>query len=90
MREEDAEPDEIAIVTEGLKTEVEVQGDDIKSPSTPGGHPIPKTVVEESSGNSEEQSHPEKKYTADTPADLVVKPSEQGQEEESAGTGTQA
>lgn len=89
MREEDATPDEIAIVTEGLKGESEVQKDDIKSPSTPGGHPIPKTVVEESFGNSEEQSHPEKKYKADTPADLVLKPSEE-QGEEAAGTGTKA
>lgn len=77
MREEDAEPDEIAIVTEGLKSESETQEDDIKSPSTPGGHPIPKTVVEESSGNSEEQSRPEIKYKADAPADLVIKPSEE-------------
>lgn len=91
MREEDAEPDEIAIVTEGLKGEAEeAQGDDIRSPSTPGGHPIPKTVVEESSGNSEEQSHPEKKYKADTPADLVVKPSGEEEEKEAAGTGTKA
>lgn len=89
LREEDAEPDEIAIVTEGLKLDTNVRGDDSKSPSTPGGHPIPMTVVEESSGNSEEQSHPEKKYKADTPADLVVKPSEE-QGEEAAGTGTKA
>lgn len=91
MREEDAEPDEIAIVTEGLKLDTNVQGGgDIMSPSTPGGHPIPKTVVEESSGNSEEQSHPEKKYKADTPADLVIKPPPEPQGEEAAGTGTKA
>lgn len=89
LREEDAEPDEIAIVPEGLKLDTNVRGDDGKSPSTPGGHPIPMTVVEESSGNSEEQSHPEKKYKADTPADLVVKPFEE-QGEEAAGTGTKA
>lgn len=87
MREGDAEPDEIAIVPEEEKAaDGEEQGaEDIKSPSTPGGHPIPKTVVEESTGNSEAQSHPETKHKADTPADLVVKPSE-----EQDGTGTRA
>lgn len=92
MREEDAEPDEIAVVAAGgLKLDTNVQGGaDSKSPSTPGGHPIPKTVVEETSGNSEEQSHPEKKYKADTPADLVIKPPPQEQGEEAAGTGTKA
>lgn len=85
MREEDAEPDEIAIVAEEKGAGSETQEADIKSPSTPGGHPIPKTVVEESSGNSEAQSHPEVKHKADTPADLVVKSSE-----EQDGTGTKA
>lgn len=86
MREGDAAPDEIAILPQDNKTagaEEQDQEEDIKSPSTPGGQPIPKTVVEESSGNSEAQSHPEVKHKADTPADLVVKsPVEQD------GTGT--
>lgn len=74
MREGDAEPDEIAILP---KSNNEAEGDkqekDIKSPATPGGHPIPKTVVEEAWGNSEVQSRPETKYKADAPADEVVK-----------------
>lgn len=86
LREGDAEPDEIAIVPEEkMVADGEEQEEDIKSPSTPGGHPIPKTVVEESSGNSEAQTHPETKHKADTPADLVVKSSE-----EQDGTGTKA
>lgn len=85
MREEDAEPDEIAILPQEIKKADSEDQDreDIKSPSTPGGQPIPKTVVETSPGNSEAQSHPEVKHKADTPADLVVKsPVEQD------GTGT--
>ena len=83
MRQEDAEPDEIAVVPEEQKT-----GDEEKdaAPPTPGGHPIPRTVVEETSGNSEAQSHPEKKYTADAPPDLMLKPD--GSEEVQEGTGT--
>lgn len=84
MRQEDAEPDEIAVVPEEMKK----TGDDEKdaAPLTPGGQPIPRTVVEETSGNSEAQSHPEKKYTADAPPDLILK--HDGSEEEQEGTGT--
>ncbi|PSS03602.1 hypothetical protein BD289DRAFT_478436 [Coniella lustricola] len=79
MREEDAEPDEIAIVApqeqEAAGSESEQR--DIKSPSTPGGHPIPKTVVEESSGNSVAQSHPEMMHKGDsTPDELIKSPIE--------------
>lgn len=83
MRQEDAEPDEIAVVPEELRAGNEEKD---AAPPTPGGQPIPRTVVEETSGNSEAQSHPEKKYTADAPPDLVLKPGET--EEEQEGTGT--
>ncbi|KUI67886.1 hypothetical protein VM1G_02626 [Cytospora mali] len=83
MRQEDAEPDEIAVVTEELKTGEEEKDE---APPTPGGRPIPRTVVEETSGNSEAQSHPEKKYTADAPPDLILKAD--GSEEEQEGSGT--
>lgn len=84
MRQEDAEPDEIAVVPEEQKA-----GDEEKdaAPPTPGGHPIPRTVVEETSGNSEAQSHPEKKYTADAPPDLILK--HDGSEEVQEGTDVQ-
>lgn len=74
MREADAVPDEIAVMPdEKLSAGGRVQEKDIKEPATPGGHPIPKTVVEEAWGNSEVQSRPETKYKADAPADMVVK-----------------
>ncbi|KAF3768948.1 hypothetical protein M406DRAFT_273487 [Cryphonectria parasitica EP155] len=74
MREEDAEPDEIAVVPEEKKSsDGEDEAGDIKSPATPGGHPIPKTVVEESSGNSVAQSHPEVKHKGDASPDVLIK-----------------
>ncbi|CAN8099573.1 unnamed protein product [Discula destructiva] len=74
-REGDAVPDEIAVLSVDGKNKAdgEKQEKDIKEPSTPGGHPIPMTVVEEAWGNSEVQSRPETKYKADAPADMVVK-----------------
>lgn len=86
MREGDAEPDEIAIIPEVKKAESQEQEEsDDKSPPSPGGQPIPKTVVEVSSGNSEEQSHPELKHKGDSPPDIVVDSSEKQE-----GTGTKA
>lgn len=83
MRQEDAEPDEIAVVNEEKKTGEE---DKDEAPLTPGGQPIPKTVVEETSGNSETQSHPEKKHPADTTPDLVLKADESSEGPEGTGT----
>lgn len=72
LREGDAEPDEIAIIPDEQSEDSEdKEGEEVKSP-TPGGHPIPKTVVEESEDNSEAQSHPERKHRADPPPDLVL------------------
>lgn len=85
MRQEDAEPDEIAVVPEEKLMMAEDEEKD-QAPPTPGGHPIPKTVVEETSGNSEEQSHPEKKYTADAPPDLIRKVDESSEGQEGNGT----
>jgi hypothetical protein len=70
MREGDAEPDEIAIIPDGPKKSL---GVDAPSP-TPGGKPIPKTVLEEAEDSSELQAHPERKHRADPPPDLVLKP----------------
>lgn len=88
MREEDAEPDEIAIVIPEKKERADGEeqggGRHVRSPSTPGGHPIPMTVVEETTGNSEAQSQPEIKHKGDASPDLRVKsPVEQ---EEGNGT----
>ncbi|ROW18118.1 hypothetical protein VPNG_00152 [Cytospora leucostoma] len=86
LRREDAEPDEIAVVPEEEKA-VDEEKDEV--PRTPGGRPIPRTVVEETSGNSESQSHPEKKYTADAPPDLVLKAGESSESEGQEGTDVQ-
>ncbi|EOO01925.1 hypothetical protein UCRPA7_2556 [Phaeoacremonium minimum UCRPA7] len=73
LREGDAEPDEIAIIPDAQNEESEENnGEEVKSPATPGGHPIPKTVVEESEDNSQSQSHPERRNRADPPPDLVL------------------
>jgi len=77
MREGDAMPDEIAFVPEPdskLASESELPP---RSP-TPGGHPIPKTVVEESPDSPGAITHPEteeqqKHHRADPPPDLIVK-----------------
>ncbi|CRK12778.1 hypothetical protein BN1723_017306, partial [Verticillium longisporum] len=81
-REEDAEPDEIALVEDK-----KLEGLDDGAPTTsPGGQPIPLTVVEESSGTTGEHSEEFlEKRKADADADVVVKPD--GQTEESNSTG---
>ncbi|KAI8278853.1 hypothetical protein K4K60_005935 [Colletotrichum sp. SAR11_57] len=71
MREGDAEPDEIAI--QENKSEAETSSDAVPPPS-PGGQPIPKTVVEEVPGTSGPHSEEyAEKRKADAPADLVLK-----------------
>ncbi|KAF4842646.1 hypotheticall protein [Colletotrichum siamense] len=71
MREGDAEPDEIAI--QENKSEEETSSDAVPPPS-PGGQPIPKTVVEEVPGTSGPHSEEyAEKRKADAPADLVLK-----------------
>ncbi|OTA96874.1 hypothetical protein M434DRAFT_345431 [Hypoxylon sp. CO27-5] len=75
-RTEDAEPDEIAIITE--KKPESVSPD---RPVTPGGHPIPKTVVEESvdaPGSSTHRYH-ENLHRADASPDFVRKPDGTGE-----------
>ncbi|KAK3329014.1 hypothetical protein B0H66DRAFT_540003 [Apodospora peruviana] len=75
MREGDAEPDEIAFVPDPANKpgELEIPA---RSP-TPGGQPIPKTVVEESPDSPGAVTHPEtelkQKQRADPPPDLVLK-----------------
>jgi len=77
MREEDAAPDEIAIIPEpdsGLAEQADA-AEDAPRPSTPGGYPIPKTVVEETSDAPGSISHPETeaKHRADPHPDLILK-----------------
>ena len=70
MREGDAAPDEIAIIPDQSRASEE---DELKSPSTPGGKPIPKTMVEEPADTDGSQTHAEKKHRADPPPDLIMK-----------------
>ncbi|KAF9879267.1 hypothetical protein CkaCkLH20_03500 [Colletotrichum karsti] len=71
LREGDAEPDEIAI--QENKSEEETSSEPVP-PASPGGQPIPKTVVEEVPGSSGPHSEEyEEKRKADAPADLVLK-----------------
>ncbi|KAJ0325211.1 hypothetical protein Brms1b_000514 [Colletotrichum noveboracense] len=71
MREGDAEPDEIAI--QENKSDEKTSSDAVPPPS-PGGQPIPKTVVEEVPGTSGPHSEEyAEKRKADAPADLVLK-----------------
>ncbi|KAH8884495.1 hypothetical protein GQ53DRAFT_879948 [Thozetella sp. PMI_491] len=70
LREEDAEPDEIAIVPD---QDSKPASDEVRS--TPGGQPVPTTLVEETPDEPESKRHPEieKKHRADPPPDLVLR-----------------
>jgi hypothetical protein len=76
MRERDAEPDEIAVVPDPTSPAPSSRANsEIGRPTTPGGHPIPKTMVEEAPDSPGSVRHPEteKKHRADPPPDLVLK-----------------
>ena len=81
LREGDAEPDEIAIVPDEKKVPPtlslafagEGDADEVKSPVSPGGQPIPKTVVEEAGPQRRHSVDYERKRRADAPPDLVLK-----------------
>lgn len=98
MREEDAMPDEIAFVPDPeSKPANELEELPPRAP-TPGGHPIPKTVVEETPDSPTAVTRPEteekqKHHRADPPPDIIVKADGQkvengddGDDGEAAGT----
>ncbi|KAB5563465.1 hypothetical protein GE09DRAFT_960427 [Coniochaeta sp. 2T2.1] len=75
MREGDAEPDEIAIIPDlSLKTKDLGREQSQDRALSPGGHPIPKTVVEESPDTPGSREHEEdkSKHRADAPPDLLI------------------
>ncbi len=83
-RAEDAEPDEIAIIPEP-----NIESPTLRAPSpNPGGHPIPKTMVEETVDSEGSKKHPdiEKKHRADPPPDLILRPD--GETVEGGASGT--
>ncbi|KAK4230623.1 hypothetical protein QBC38DRAFT_468358 [Podospora fimiseda] len=74
MREGDAEPDEIAIIPDPSNPTPPETTPAVR-PLTPGGHPIPKTVVEESPDDEGAVTHPEveEKHKGDPHPDLTIK-----------------
>ncbi|KAL2133934.1 hypothetical protein VTI74DRAFT_1352 [Chaetomium olivicolor] len=74
MREGDAEPDEIAIISDAANPTL-AEPKPTERPPTPGGHPIPKTVVEETPDAEGSVTHPENRQRrkSDARPDVVVK-----------------
>jgi hypothetical protein len=74
LREGDAEPDEIAIIPDPSEPSKPEPEQTPRSP-TPGGHPIPTTVVEETPDVEGSVTHPENRQRrkSDAHPDLVVK-----------------
>ncbi|KAK4156965.1 hypothetical protein C8A00DRAFT_30172 [Chaetomidium leptoderma] len=74
LREGDAEPDEIAIIPDPSNPSKPDPEQPPRSP-TPGGHPIPKTVVEETPDAEGSVTHPanRQRRKSDAHPDLVVK-----------------
>ncbi|KAL2023200.1 hypothetical protein VTK56DRAFT_3323 [Thermocarpiscus australiensis] len=76
MREEDAAPDEIAIIPDPSDPPpAEPEPERVARPPTPGGRPIPKTVVEEAPDAEGAVTHPEieQRHKSDPHPDFVVK-----------------
>ncbi|VBB72225.1 Putative protein of unknown function [Podospora comata] len=73
-REGDAEPDEIAIIPDPLDPTPSEPERHARSP-TPGGHPIPKTVVEEAPDAEGSVTHPEveERHKSDPHPDVTIK-----------------
>lgn len=92
MREGDAKPDEFAIIPDP-DAKLTAEDHDERRPSTPGGRPIPKTVVEETPDSAGAVTHPEveAKHRVDSPPDVLVKADGQKIENEKDGdNGTDA
>jgi hypothetical protein len=91
MREGDAEPDEIAIVPDP-RDPSPPDPQQLPRPPTPGGRPIPKTVVEETPDAEGAVSRPESRQRrlSDAQPDLVVKADGQRVEQGEAANGTDA
>lgn len=93
MREGDAAPDEIAYVPDpaGAK-ETDAGAKEAGGSSTPGGQPIPLTVVEESPDVEGSLTHPEveKRHNSDPNPDVLVKADGQTVVEDDVAAGTDA
>jgi hypothetical protein len=89
-RQQDAVPDEIEIIPEGSRSRSSSTSGSQKRPLTPGGSPIPRTIVEKVDTN--EPSHGDvpgtlayEKRRADAVPDLVIKVPEPGVDPPSDG-----
>ena len=80
MRENDAEPDEIAVIPDASRTSSLSSLGNESHPATPSGQAVPVTIVEKTSDSDGSMTHPEiqKKHKADPPPDLVLEPGEKG------------
>ncbi|KAK3356129.1 hypothetical protein B0H65DRAFT_414735 [Neurospora tetraspora] len=86
LREGDAKPDEFAIIPDP-DSKLSTEEHDERRPSTPGGRPIPKTVVEETPDSTGAVTHPEieARHRVDSPPDVLVKADGQKIENEKGG-----
>ncbi|EGO53658.1 hypothetical protein NEUTE1DRAFT_133983 [Neurospora tetrasperma FGSC 2508] len=86
MREGDAKPDEFAIIPDP-DTKLSTEEHDQRRPSTPGGRPIPMTVVEETPDSTGAVTHHEieARHRVDSPPDVLVKADGQKIEHEKGG-----
>lgn len=91
MREGDAEPDEIAIIPDSSDPSP-AEPEQIARPPTPGGRPIPKTVVEETpdAEGAVTQPETEQRNKSDPQPDVVVKADGERVGEGGAANGTDA
>ncbi|KAL2124651.1 hypothetical protein VTJ04DRAFT_1016 [Mycothermus thermophilus] len=87
MREGDALPDEIAIIPDPGNPTIP-QPESVPRSPTPGGRPIPKTVVEETPDTEGSITHPQKRERrlSDAHPDVIVKPDGQRIEEGEAAS----
>lgn len=92
LREGDAEPDEIAVIPDASSKASVSGSEDEPRPTTPGGQPIPITVVEETPDADGAVTHPEaeNRRKADTPPDLVLEAESTKSEGSKGASGTDA
>ncbi|KAL8303977.1 hypothetical protein RB597_004677 [Gaeumannomyces tritici] len=86
-REGDAEPDEIAVIPDTPAYEPASGVAGSQSP-TPGGQPIPRTVVEETPDSIGSVTHPEKHHGSDPEPDEVLKAEEKTKDDGDAAADT--
>lgn len=93
-REGDAEPDEIAIIPDDVEKERHrKRSASMPHPGTPGGQPIPTTILEEAEDISgqKDSTPPHRRHRADSRPDIVLRRDgsvDKGESSEAGGNGT--